>query len=788
MRLPISWLREYVDVHEDAHVLADRFASLGFPVEDVVVRPVITGVITGKIVAQEKHPNADRLQVCTIDIGAPDTIVIATAATNTRVGMVVPVATIGAQLPHLTITPRKMRGVESQGMMCSAEELALPAEWFEDGIMELDADTPLGKNVVELFGLQDGVLDVEITSNRVDAYSIIGLARELAASLDRPLRLPDFTNPATQQDPPGEAPRITIETPDCQRFVAQRLTGLRVAPAPAWMRIRLALAGQRPINNLVDISNYVMLETAKPLHFYDADHVAQRHLIVRMAKPGEELTTLDGAHRRLEPSDVVVADGNGILGIGGIMGGFASEVSDATSTLLIESASFTGSRVRRTSTRLALRTEASTRNEKGVPLALAEIGAARAAQFCVQLGATVYTPVIAGEPIPSAQPIELRAADVKRILGLPLDTKRIASHLQRLGCTILSINDDAVRVEAPWWRRDINESIDLVEEVARMEGYDRIEAASPSVPAHTISSAQYTLENQLADTLAALGYNEIMNYALHGERVFERLARGNSRPDVRPVEVRNPLSEDQRFLRTSLLPGFLEYMARVAEPVRIFELGHTFERVDEAQVFESAMLSFGFSAQAAQGPAWSDSHFLALKSDSEALLRRITGRDARASRDTRSMLHPGKTAVMMIDGAEAAVIGRVDPRLERSFDVPFVVYYCSIALDRLPEYRVPTYQPPSKFPTTYRDLALVVDVDVTAETIERIAADAVGDVCRSVAVFDEYRSAQIGEGRKSIAVRITMGRYDTTMTDEEADAAIARALEALSETGASIRS
>ncbi|HET9029947.1 MAG TPA: phenylalanine--tRNA ligase subunit beta, partial [Candidatus Aquilonibacter sp.] len=381
MRVPISWLRQYVDLPEEADTIADRLAMLGFPVEDIVRRPLITGVVVGKIVALEKHPNADRLQVGKIDIGGDAPLTIATAATNVAVNQTIPVAIIGAQLPAIKIDRRKMRGVESEGMMVSADELALPPEWFEDGIMQLDEGTPLGTNVVELFGLGDDVLDVEVTSNRVDAMSILGLARELAASYGVPLRAPSFENPGVDEDPAGTAPAVTLETADCTRFVAQQFDNVRVEAAPAWMRVRLALAGQRPINNLVDVSNYVMLETAQPLHFYDASHVSARHFIVRDSRPNETLRTLDDEERKLTPQSFVIADEAKALGLAGLMGGAQSEVRPETTSIILESANFNGARVRRMAMSLAMRTEASSRHEKTLAPALTDMGAARAAQL-----------------------------------------------------------------------------------------------------------------------------------------------------------------------------------------------------------------------------------------------------------------------------------------------------------------------------------------------------------------------------------------------------------------------
>ncbi len=565
MRVPVSWLREFLALPTDVGKIADRLAMLGFPVAEIVHRPRITGVITGRIATLEKHPNADRLQVARIDVGSDEPLTIATAATNVAAGQTIAVATIGAMLPELTIAPRTMRGIASQGMMISAEELALPGEWFEDGIMQLEAGIELGRNVVDYFGLDTAVLDVEVTSNRPDALSVIGLARELAASYGAELHLPSAHNPGERSEAPGNAPHVTIDSEDCYRFIAQRFEGVAVAPAPAWMRVRLALAGQRPINNLVDVSNYVMLETGQPLHFYDGARVRDEKFIVRSARAGERLTTLDGVERTLTPQALVIAGEDGALGLAGLMGGSASEVTAETTAIVLESANFDGARVRRTSATLGLRTEASTRHEKSLAPALSDFGAARAAQLLAGLGATAYRPHAFGAGIAPQKPIRLRIRDVERLLGLAIPRERIAAHLGALGCAVEPLGDETLSVTPPIWRRDLVISADLVEEVARVEGYDRIPAVVPSVPAHQISSAQFDLENRVAAALAALGYRENVTHSLHGTQPLERARRAGLPKDAQAVEVRNPLSEEQRYLRESLVPGLLEYLATAGD-------------------------------------------------------------------------------------------------------------------------------------------------------------------------------------------------------------------------------
>ena len=772
MRVPISWLREFVALPPDAQAIADRLAMLGFPVAEIERRPAITGVVTARIKALEKHPNADRLQVAQVDVGAGAPLTIATAATNVAAGQTIAVATIGAQLPALTIAPRTMRGVASQGMMISAEELALPGDWFEDGIMQLEAGCALGVDVVDLFGLDTAVLDVEITTNRPDAMSIAGLARELAASYGTELRLPEFVNPGRDAEPPGEEPAVLIESGDCYRFISQRIDGVRVAPAPAWMRVRLALSGQRPINNLVDVSNYVMLETGQPLHFYDAQAIHGGRLIVRSARDGEKMVTLDDVTRTLSPQALVIADDERPLGLAGLMGAAVSEVGPETTAIVLESANFNGARVRRMSNALALRTEASARHEKALPVALTDLGAARAAALLRDLGATVYRPHAYGEPVTRAAAIALKVADVQRLLGLPLTPQTIEYHLVALGCEIDRVDPKTLAVIPPPWRNDLAIAADLVEEVARIEGYERIPVVVPSVAAHEISSAAFDRESWIAQVVAGLGYREIVTQSLRG---------------AGSVEVRNPLSDEQRFLRDSLAPGIIEYLAENASPLRVFEIGEVFGSAQNGLV-EQSLLTFGFSADSLEEPPWRDSNFLALKGDCERLLRTITGRDAEVTRGAQPGLHPGKTGLVTLDAREVAHLGRIDPRTAKAAGLDRPAYLCVVNIASLPPYETPRYRVPSRYPSTYRDLALVVDIDVNARDIERAIVAAAGSLCTGATVFDEYRGPQIGEGRKSLAARVTLQRFDATITDEEADATVSRLLDALKkEFGAEIR-
>jgi len=800
VKLPIAWLRDYLDIEENSQALAERLAALGFPVDEIVRRPQLRGVTIGRLTRIEKHPDADRLVVCTVDVGGPRPLTIATAATNVAEGDVVPVATIGAQLAGLEIGPRRMRGVDSEGMLCSADELGLEAAWFDDGILQLEKQLVPGTDFVAAYRLNDDVLDVEITANRVDTMSVVGLARELAASLGRPVREPDVSVAAPPLAQPATPALVTIESPDCKRFVAQRFSfaseTARAGTAPFWMRVRLALAGQRPIDQLVDISNFVMLETAQPLHFYDYERLAGGRLIVRDAREGEAMRTLDEAERTLDSRFLVIADEREPQCIAGLKGGAGSEVTPDTRELLVEAAVFSGPRVRRMSVALGLRTEASTRHEKGLPLGLASWGAARAAHLLVAAGTTAHAPFVAGASDAPAPPIRIAVARFGALLGINVSEQEAENALRSLGFGVATIHADdqlgeppfhGLAVTPPPWRGDVRIPEDVVEEVARIAGYDRIEAVLPPVQAQHVSSAAYRDERRVAHALAALGYREAVTFSLQPGAVAQSFAKAGVPPGA-VLEILNPLSEDQRYLRFSLLPALLQLAARHGggEPYRIFEVGHTFAGGDEPA--ETAGVAWLLALPKADEPAWRDSGFLTFKGESLALLRELAGREAEAVPGALPGWHPGKTAELRVEQTGVATIGAVDPRLLAAFDVEARAYAGWMPFSALPAYTVPRYAAPSKFPPVARDLALIVAPDVAATEIERAVRASGNGAIADVRVFDEYRGPQIEDGKKSIAVRVVLQRSDATLTDADADAHIAAVRAALGEKfGAKIR-
>jgi len=789
MRLPLSWLRTYLDLPESAEEIAELLAGLGFPVEAIERRPTISGVLVGRIERLEPHPNADRLQICTIDVGAPTHLTIATGATNVAVGQVVPVATIGAELPEVRIARRTMRGVESEGMLCSATELGLPGEWFEDGILQLEADAPLGADIVAHYGLADPILDVEITANRPDALGIIGLARELAARLERPLRLPISSTPTASA---GRL-RVDLASPDVDRFSLQRLDGLRHGPSPTAIRIRLALAGQRPIDCIVDVTNLVMLEFGQPMHAYDADRIFDEHLVVRDAGDDATIRTLDGAERRLEPTTLVIADERTPVAVAGIIGGATSAVGERTTSILLEAAHFRAARIRRGMATLGLRTEAATRFARNPAPGLVDLAAARALALFQQQGAIATSALLVKTTTQATPVIELPLVAVQRLLGIAVSQERIVDALTRLGCDVRARDNERLLVATPPWRGDVTESADLVEEVARIVGYDQIPTSEGPIMPNGIMSSDFVREQRVADALAAAGFGEVVTLALESESVAQRWSAADCALPGTPIAIANPLTEEHRFLRFSLLPGLLELLERRMptlreHPLHAFALGNIFWTGTERRV--ALWLSAESRLAGVDRTGWQEPELLAFLGRSEQLLSRLVGLVPNRRRSETAGLHRGKCAAFTWSDAEqpAAFAGAVDARLLAAYQIHETdVYVGLLDLTALPPWHSPTYRPPSRHPVLRRDLALVLDEGIAAGDLLATVRGADPRV-REARLFDEYRGTPLAAGEKSLALHLSLGSDTTTLTDADADAAVAQILQvAQSRLGATLR-
>jgi phenylalanyl-tRNA synthetase beta chain len=797
VRVPLGWLREYVELDASTDAIVAKLAMLGFPVEEVERRPQLSGVVAGKLLDVRKHPNADRLQVCRVDAGRDEPLTIATAAANVAAGQIVPVAIVGAKLVGKEIAPVTMRGVASRGMLVSADEIGLPAAWFEDGILQLEAGVKPGTDLIGLYRLNDDVIEIEVTSNRVDVMSIVGVARELGAAFGTAVREPiawdglaAASNGGNERQARAGDLTLSLESPACRRYVAQRFSGPGPRTAPLWMRVRLALAGQRPISDLVDVTNYVMCELGQPLHVFDYGRLSGGTVVVREAGDGERLVTLDEVERTLDRRILAIADAQQPIAVAGVIGGIGSEANETTREIVIESANFDPARVRRSARAIGVRTEASSRHEKTLSLALADAGAARAAALLTELGWQGAGAFAAGRSCEPPAAIPVSAGAINRLLGFALSDAEVESALRSLGFT-LSAHGGTILASAPPWRSDVAIEADLAEEVARIAGYERVPSLLPAVPGQNISSEAYERENTLAERLAALGYREAIALSLQPGSVRAAYQRaGIEAPEA--VEVENPLSEDQRWLRFSLLPGLLAIAARRrgAATLRLFEIGHVFRRGDapDAPPVETAMCAFLAVEPERDEPAWRDSAFLELSGDASALLRSLTGRAPEPARTAAPELHPGKTAALRLEGRDVVVAGALNPKLAAAFDVGGNVYAGLFKLEDIPACVLPTYTAPSRFPPIERDLAVVVAPEIGAAQLSGAVRASGGTLVREVRVFDEYRGPQVGEGLKSVAVRIVLQRTDATLTDADADAQMELVLASLKRLGATIRS
>jgi phenylalanyl-tRNA synthetase beta chain len=580
-----------------------------------------------------------------------------------------------------------------------------------------------------------------------------------------------------------------------------------VRPGKAWMRVRLALAGQRPINNLVDISNFVMLELGQPLHFYDFDKIKESTIIVRDAREGERITTLDGETRALTPTALVIADVDGPTGLAGLMGGQVSEVVPDTHELVIESACWSGPRIRRMATALGMRSEASSRNEKNLAIGLCDIGASRAARLLEQEGGAVHIPRGFGKTMGFPHIIDITKSDVKRLLGFTVTDDEMMRSLAALGFVVdtmltpelielldldpADVEDvKSFEVRVPYWRSDVLIAPDVVEELARVLGYERVGLEIPAIAPHDVPSTVFDRERTIAHTLAALGYRELVTLALEPRSTYERFrAAGIDVPE--PLAIRNPLSDDQRYLRFSLLPAQLAWLAprRALADARVFEIAHVFTRSADGTPEETSVVQLLATSEAtAAANGGTEPGYLAAAGDALAFVRAVLGRPATIRRATFPGMHPGKTGALVVDEIEVGYVGALDPRLAHAYEIARPAYAVVVFIERLPPPSMPTFVHASKYPAIERDLAVVLDPAVPAAEVAA-AARAAGDAAiRDAVVFDEYRGAQISSDKKSLALRVTLRRFDATMTDAEAEAAIAAITQTLRERfGATIR-
>lgn len=808
MKLPLEWLREHVATDLDDSALAERLTATGTAVERTIERGIpATGANReafriGKVLSAEQHPDADRLRVLSVDTGDDAPRQIVCGAPNVAAGQTVAVALPGAVMPGgQKLGKAKLRGVESLGMVLSASELEMAEE--SDGILVLSDDLAAGTPVLDVLPPPGTILELELTPNRGDCQGIYGIAREVHAITGAPLHALDTALPP--EDGAGEVGdyvSLRVEAPDlCPRYMACVLLDVRVGPSPEWMVRRLEAAGMRSINNVVDITNYVMLLTAQPLHAFDLDRLAGPGIVVRRALDGETITTLDGQDRTLSADHLVIADTEKPAVIAGIFGAEFAEVSGGTTRVLLEAATFDGPSIIRTSLGLGLRTESSARFEKGQPTDLPPVAMAIACRLMHELAGASLVPgaldehAVADRPAP----ITLRHARVATILGADIAAGEAAGILERLGCTVQP-GDDAHVVTVPWWRTaDLQREIDLIEEVGRVHGLDRIPAVLPRLEAHAALTPEQQVVRRLSRYAADQGLSEAITYRFVPEHDAGRLGLPADDERRKVVRITNALSDEMAVMRRSLVPGLLRAVERNQAHQRrdggIFEVGRTYVPSNDGLADEpEEITALLFGAPGARGWRQSSADVDVWAATGLAIaLAGAVGVEAQAIAGLRQpWMHPVRQARITAGGIVVGVAGEVHPAVLRDFGVRGPVAALTLMVRELVKVRPSDprrYTDLISVPVSTRDLAMLIPDTVTAAHVLDVAREAGGDLVRGAEVFDHYAGDQVPDGRVSLAIRLTIAEPGRTLTDDEIDGVTQRAVAALGDqVGAELRS
>lgn len=790
MQVSMKWLKDYVAVELSSKELAHKLTMAGIPVDAVKqLGEGITNVVAGEIIDVRPHPQADRLVICSVKISASGgPLAIVTGAKNVKAGMKVPVALVGATLPNgVQIEKAVFRGVESFGMLCSAQELQLdPSGLPEDekhGIMSLPPEAEPGMPVQQILGLDDEVLELDLTPNRADCLSVINIAREVSAITGAELKLPQINEEGVSSETEQMA-AVEIKAPDlCGRYIARVVKDIKIGPSPAWLRHRLEAAGMRSINNIVDVTNFVMLEMGQPLHAFDYDKLAGHQIIVRRAKDKETMFTLDGQKRQLDEEMLVIADAENPVAIAGVMGGLESEVTVNTKTILLESAHFDGASIRKTSRKLGLRSEASSRFEKGVNIDGALAAVNRAVDLIEQLGAGKAVPgKIDQYPMKRHETvIALRPHRVNQLLGTNIGAEEIVNILCRLHLGVTSSGDELL-VKVPSYRGDLTQEVDLIEEVARIHGYDLVPTTLPQgAMGQSKKNISQLLEERAKQILLACGMTEIITYSFISPKALDKIGLEAAHPLRNVVKIKNPLSEEQSVMRTTLLPGLLEIASRNInrrqKNLSIFESGRVFwpkEAVAELPV-EEKMLAGLVSGELSKTWNWPqvEMDFYYMKGILEQLLAGLNNQQVKfVPSSSYSTFHPGRTAEVFSDGRRIGVIGEIHPDVLTNYGLEqkACAFELQIALLIDNFAKVKQYTPLPKYPAVERDMALLVPHGVSSQEVEQVIAAVGGNYLNSYRLFDVYRGKQVPEGFKSMAYNLIYQAHDRTLTDDEVQA------------------
>ncbi|MDU4398082.1 MAG: phenylalanine--tRNA ligase subunit beta [Veillonella sp.] len=814
MKASLQWMNEYVplDLNRPAQELADELTQAGIPVEEVLsMDPGLKKIYTGKIVEITKHPDADKLQVCQVQCLSEDgeeiTKQIVTAATNVAVGQIVPVAYHKSRLADGTeIKKGKLRGVVSEGMFCSVAEFGISSDLVRpeeaQGIYIFPEGTPIGLDIKEALMLDDTVYEFELTANRADCFSMVGLSREFGIMTNQKALFPVIMVNENGESIEGKA-SVAIEAHDlCTRFTSRLVTNVTIEPSPLWMQNRLRNSGIRPINNVVDVTNYVMLELGQPMHAYDYDCVADHTLIARRAKAGETLTTLDGNERELNESMLIIADTKGPIGVAGVMGGLTSEVTDKTTNVLFEAAVFNGPSIRRTSKALGMRSEASGRFERGVNHKYTAYAIDRAAQLLQQIcpSCKVSVGVIDVYPEPVEQrTVTFTAEQINDYLGTSIEKDRMVDILTKLEFGITE-SGDTIEALVPTWRDDVTGMPDIAEEVARIVSYDNI---APTIPVAILSSGGMTpkkaLTKEVTHYLAHAGLSQIITFSfMHKDGLTNMmLPEGDSRYTAIPIL--NPISEEFPYMRTTLVPAVIEAakrnIAQQNKDLWLFETANVYEpkALPLTEVPHERPMACGIMMGKVTEAAWNqaqrDTDFYDVKGVVDGLLAKLGLTQYDIQPSSESYYHPGVSAHYTVNGVTIANYGELHPQVVKNFDLSGKVYMFEIDLEAVLSIIVPPfrYQSFSKFPGTSRDLAIVAPVSVTSGDIVALIKEHGGEYLESVSIFDVYEGEHIEAGYRSLAYNLQFRSMEGTLNDEDIDGAIQAIIDALATKNCKLR-
>lgn len=808
MNTSLNWIKSYVPELEcTPEEFTDRLTLSGTKVETCRrLNKNLEGIVTGRILSIEPHPDANKLVICQVDVGQSEPVQIVTGASNMSVSDVVPVVLDGGRvagghdgssLPEegIPIKAGKLRGVMSYGMMCSIEELGSSREFYpeapEEGLYIFPAGTKVGEDAPTLLGLNDSVHEYEITSNRVDCYSVIGIAREAAAAFEKPFIAPVEKNTGNNEDIHDFLSVEVEDTRLCLRYTARMVRNIRLAPSPKWMQIRLASAGIRPINNLVDITNYVMLEYGQPMHAYDYDLIRGQRIVVKRANDGDSFETLDRQERTLDKSMLTICDAEGAIGIAGIMGGENSKITDNVKTMVFEAACFDGTNIRLSARKLGERTDASGYFEKGLDPNLASAAINRACELVEELGCgEVLGGMLDVYPV-KREPVVLSCTseEINRLLGTRLSPAEMKKILDRVELST-ELNGDMLTVTAPSFRQDIHRMCDVAEEIARFYGYDTI---APTLPAGLGAGGlapELRINERVRHSAQALGYSQAYMYSFESPKVYEKLLFPEDAPERMQVRISNPLGEDFSVMRTCSANGMLTALStnynRRNKTAKLYEMANIYlpkELPLKELPDERLQLTLGFIG---------DGDFFSLKGEVEAILRQL-GMKQRIHYDRecgKSFLHPGRRANIVYDGRVIGYLGEVHPEAADNYSIGDRAYLAVLDMKLIYPYvnDDSKFTPVPKFPSVSRDFSMLVPLKLSAGEVEEVLIQRSGRLLESVELFDIYAGAQVLKGYKSMAYKLTLRAKDHTLTDDEINAVVKKVLNGLERLDIKLRS